>query len=88
LLSEYGCKEVVMMHWGNYGWGMGFGWIIMVLIWAMVFLTVYISSRAVSRTVGKSGHEETPLDLLKKRYVKGDIIREEFGRMRDNITKS
>jgi len=25
-----------MMHWGNYGWGMGFGWIGMVLVWGLV----------------------------------------------------
>ncbi len=29
-----------MMNWGSYGWGMGFGWIFMVLFWALVILGV------------------------------------------------
>ena len=29
-----------MMHWGNYGWGMGVGWVFMILFWALVILFV------------------------------------------------
>lgn len=32
-----------MMHWGSYGWGMGFGWIWMAIVWGLVIAgIVYI----------------------------------------------
>jgi putative membrane protein len=58
-----------MMYWGNYGWGMGFGWIFMVLFWALVILgIVYMYMRqAISRRTGQSGPDETPPDILKRK---------------------
>ncbi len=77
-----------MMNWGNYGWGMGSGWIFMVLFWALVILGIVYIVQAVSRKAGQSGAEETPLDILKKRYAKGEITKEEFERMKDDLLKS
>jgi putative membrane protein len=76
-----------MMHWGNYGWDMGYGWIVMVLFWALIILAIAYMVRTFSRRAGQSGAEETPLSILKKRYAKGDITKEEFDRMKDNIMK-
>ncbi len=75
-----------MMHWGDYGWGMGFGWIFMIIFWALVILGVVYVVQSVTRGVGKSGREE-PLDILKKRYAKGEISREEFERMKEDLKK-
>jgi len=77
-----------MMNWGNYGWGMGFGWIFMVFFWALVILGIVYIVQAISRRAGQSGREETPLDILKKRYAKGEITKEEFERMKDDLLKS
>ena len=77
-----------MMNWGNYGWGMGFGWIFMILFWALVILGVAYIVQAISRRTGQSGAEGTPLDILKKRYAKGKISKEEFERMKDDLMKS
>ena len=77
-----------MMHWGDYGWGMGFGWIFMILFWALVILGIVYTVQAISRRAGRSGAEETPLDILKMRYAKGEITREDFERMKDDILKS
>lgn len=50
-----------MMHWGtwgDYGWGMGFGWIFMILFWELVILGVVYIVQAVSRRAGQPGAEE------------------------------
>ncbi len=76
-----------MMNWGNYGWGMGFGWIFMVLFWALVILGIVYIVQAVSRRAGQPGTEETSLDILKKRYARGELTKEEFERMKDDLMK-
>lgn len=75
------------MHAENYGWGMGFGWSFMVLFWLLVIIgIVYIVTLLVGRTK-KSGTEEA-MCILKKRYAKGEISREEFEKMREDLTKT
>ncbi|MGC8562134.1 MAG: SHOCT domain-containing protein [Thermoplasmata archaeon] len=46
------------------------------------FSIVYYSSRDNS---GKSGHNIVPLNILKNRYAKGEISREEYDRMRRDL---
>ena len=67
---------------------MGFGWIFMVLFWVLVILGIVYIVQAISRRSGQSGTEETPLDILKKRYAKGEITKEEFERIKDDLLKS
>jgi putative membrane protein len=74
-------------NWGNYGWGMGFGWIFIVLFWALVIFGIVYIVQAILRRGGRSGPEETPIDVLKKRYAKGEITKEEFERRKDDIMK-
>lgn len=74
------------MHWGDYGWGAGFGWIFMVVFWILVILGVVYLVQAISKTSRKED-KETPLDILKKRYAKGEITKEEFDKMKDELAK-
>ena len=76
-----------MMNWGNYGWGMGFGWIWMILIWVLVIVGIVYIVQAVIRGSRRSEQGESPLDILKKRYAKGEISKEEFERTRDDLMK-
>ncbi len=75
-----------MMQWGNYGWGMGFGWIFMILFWALVILGIVYIVKLVAERGTKNG-KESPLDILEKRYARGEISKEEFGRMKDDLMK-
>ena len=77
------------MHW-DYGWGIGFGlgWLLMILFWALVILgTVYLIKLIIGST-RKGEKEETALDILKKRYAKGEISKEEFEKMKDDLMKT
>ncbi len=58
------------------GFGMGFTWIIWIVIIIAVILLAkgYLSpSKKESEPTG-----ESPLDVLKKRYARGEISKEEF----------
>jgi putative membrane protein len=67
---------------GDFG-HMSFGWggALMGVLWvAVIALVVYLIVRGQS-----SKPPETPLDILKKRYARGEISREEFERMRKDL---
>jgi putative membrane protein len=77
-----------MMHWfGDYGYGMGsgFGWIFMILFWVVVILLIFafvklLSKRSPNETTGKSAEE-----ILKERYAKGEISKEEYEQIKKDI---
>jgi len=65
-----------MMH---YGYGGVFMWIIMiVLIGVLIYLFIQLQK-------GKAGSTETPLEILKKRYARGEITKEDFDRMKKDL---
>ncbi len=71
---------------GMGGFGMGFGWlfwivILAVIIWAVIRLVNANQNREVYP--GSKG--EDALEVLKKRYAKGEISREEFERMKRDL---
>ncbi|MFI5294308.1 MAG: SHOCT domain-containing protein [Thermodesulfovibrionales bacterium] len=82
------------MHWGDYGWGMGngwgmgFGWLLMIIFWLLIIFGVVYLIKLIAGGGKKEQLEEAPLDILKKRYAKGEISREEFEKIREDLTKS
>jgi putative membrane protein len=80
--------------WGGYdgyvwGWGMGFGMISMVLFWVLIILGIVILVRwiaASSSSGGSPPREKTALDILKERYARGEIDREEFEQKKRGLT--
>ncbi len=65
-------------YMGSYGWGgMGFG---MLLFWGLLIAVVVFLVRSMWGPGASSGRdqEKTARDLLKERYARGEIGREEF----------
>ena len=68
------------MHWGNFG-GMGyggFGWIIMILFWALVILGIVYLIKQIFSDKEVTSRTESAVDILKKRYAAGEIAKEEY----------
>lgn len=75
------------MHWGWYG-GPGFGWISMVLFWGVVvFGIVWLVRSGTRKGEGqtRSCDGETALDILDKRYARGEITKEEYMEMKQTL---
>ncbi len=74
------------MYW-NFGWGygMGIGCLLTFLVWILIIIGVVYLVRAIVRADRKGVGEETALDILKKRYARGEIGKEEFEEKKKDI---
>ncbi len=67
--------------WNNPGWGMGWVmWFIPLLIILLIYFLVKNNSQIKD---GQSA--ESPMEILKKRYAKGEITKEQFEEMKKDI---
>lgn len=75
-----------MMGWG-YGWG-GVGAVLMVIFWAVVIVAVVALIRWLWGAGGRSktGSEEAPFEILKRRYARGEINKEEFEQKKRDLS--
>ena len=74
-----------MGNWGHmmgYGYGGGFMWLI---ILALVGVAVYFLLQVSKSKTSDRQITEQPLDILKKRYAKGEIDKEEFERKKKDL---
>jgi putative membrane protein len=79
-----------MMGWG--GWMIPWGWILIVIL--VVILIYALGGRGGQRPsepsrgshVEEKPALETPLDIMKKRYARGEISREDFEQMKKDLS--
>ncbi|MHB8348258.1 MAG: SHOCT domain-containing protein [Acidiferrobacterales bacterium] len=77
--------------WGNmmrYGAWWGMGWLFMAIFWLAIILAV---GGLLKWLIGASRHSGVPrrkdaLDILKERYARGEIEREEFEKKKRDLT--
>ncbi len=77
------------MHW-DYGWGMGFGfgWITLIIFWALLILGIVYLVKLIAGGSGKLHKGDAAIDILKQRYAKGEISKEEFDKIKNDLMKS
>ncbi|HYX07798.1 MAG TPA: SHOCT domain-containing protein [Bacteroidales bacterium] len=87
-LTFFACEQgpnSPMGNWGHmmtYGYGGGFMWLIVLVLVGIVIYFLF----QISKSKGSDGSIiETPLDILKKRYAKGEIDKEEFDRKKKDL---
>ena len=73
------------MMWGydgGYGWWWGFGALHMLLYWGVLILAIALLVKWLFGRAGGGPHARHPgktaLDILKERYARGEIGKEEF----------
>lgn len=63
------------MHWM---YPYGGGWFMMAFWWIIILVIVAIAVRWLSQQKGQAPKEDSAIEVLKKRYVRGEISKEEF----------
>ncbi|MFP4679999.1 MAG: SHOCT domain-containing protein [Chitinispirillaceae bacterium] len=64
------------MDWGHMNWGWGGGF--MILLWIVIIALVIFLLVRYLRGYAPGGGQESALDVLRKRYARGEISKEEF----------
>jgi putative membrane protein len=64
----------------------GGGWM-MFFWWFLIIALVVVVVRALLNTNQKKPHNETPLEILKRRYANGEIDKEEFEKRKKDLLK-
>lgn len=74
----------MMGEYNGFGWlGHGFGWLFMILVWVLVIAGIVALIKWLASPSTPRG--ETPLEILKARYARGEIGKEEYERMRREL---
>ncbi len=85
----------MMQNWGGGamgGYGYGLGWIFVVLFWALViagivFLVKWLwHGKCMGMGMGMGMTGKSATDILKERYAKGEISKEEFEKMKKDLS--
>ena len=84
------------MHGFGFGWGgMIFGGLLTLLFWGVIIALIVLAVRALSRS---GSGQATPsasapgqardqaLEILRERYARGEISKDEFNSMRQDLT--
>lgn len=76
----------MMNNWAG-DWMMGGMWPLSILFWILVVAGVVLIVRGLTARDGqeKTSPAESPLDILKTRYAKGEIDKETFETMKRDI---
>jgi len=78
-----GCA--MMNDFGHFGWGMGFGWIFMLLFWGLIILGIAALVRWLWSVNTRGALPKTALEILQVRYARGEIDREEYERIKRDL---
>jgi len=69
------------MHWMP--WGGGGLW--MLIWWALIIVGIVFLVRWIIQQSSRIGRDKSALDILKERYARGEISKEEFEQRKQDI---
>jgi putative membrane protein len=88
MMTGWGGMGPGMMGWGGVGFN-PLGWIAMLLFWGVIIggitlLALWLFRQATPAALGP-GQPSRPIEILKERYARGEITREQYEEMRREI---
>ncbi|MFA5300363.1 MAG: SHOCT domain-containing protein [Lutibacter sp.] len=69
------------MHQQDYYWGMPMMW----FIWIPIFIIIIFVIMKMNNNRRNTPSEDSSLDILKNRYAKGEITKEQFEEMKQTL---
>ena len=78
-------NPMLMQHMRGWGWG-GHMWILGIVCIVFIVVIVLVVVNAL-QSKKEEGETESPMDVLKKRYARGEIDDEEFERKKERLEK-
>jgi putative membrane protein len=80
--------DTMMYYWGGHGWWMwGVMGVFGALVLALVVLAVIWLASSTRRGGPASQREDSPEDILKRRYARGEIDEEEYHRKLEELRR-
>lgn len=71
---------------GNWIWGfMGFAWLFWLVVLGLIVWAVVTVVKNSQRRIEPPGTPDSPIEILKRRYARGEISREEFEQMKKDL---
>lgn len=76
-----------MGGWGPWGWFGGIiGFLFMIAFWVGVIALIIWGVRLLTRSSEPRTREQTPLDIAKARYARGEITQEQFEQLKKDLS--
>ncbi|GMR16332.1 MAG: hypothetical protein BMS9Abin31_0661 [Gammaproteobacteria bacterium] len=77
----------IMNNMGGFGSAPGFGWVFMILFWILIIVGIIAIIKWLSASSANTNEPQakTALDVLKERYARGEIEREEFEQKKQDL---
>lgn len=73
----------MMDGFGGHGWGMGWWWIIGIIL---IVLVIWMAAKAMNQNKGSGPrNEKSALDILNERYARGEIDKKEYEERKKNL---
>jgi putative membrane protein len=69
------------MFMGN----MWFGWFFWIIIIGLVLVLIWTNTREKNKYIPFDQKGEDAMDILKKRYAKGEITKDQFDQMKEDL---
>ena len=77
------------MHFGDFGFSpgfFGFGFVFTIIFWGLIIWGIVVLIKKLTDDKEPAHSEKSPLDILKNRYAKGEIDKEEFEQKKKDLT--